>query len=166
MQLDGSIAALVKLFKIDHPSDPANKYLYHACIESNEATNICRGNITIDNGGAAVVVMPDWMEDLNENFSYQLTPIGGWAPLYVAEELYNNKFTIAGGKPGMKVMYILTGVRKDAYMKANPMQVEVDKGPDRGKYIRPELFGAGVDKNIHAIEGTQEQNVYSLASEQ
>jgi hypothetical protein len=95
--------------------------------------------------------MPEWMEDLNENFSYQVTPIGAPAMLYVASEMQNHEFSIAGGQPGMKVSWVVTGVRKDAYMRAHPMEVEQDKGSNRGKFIRPELFGAGPEKQIGTL---------------
>lgn len=140
--VNGAIVGASKNFKIDHPSDPANKYLVHACIESNEQINIYRGNVTVGSDGTATVVMPDWMEDLNENFSYQLTGIGAPALLYVAEELHDHEFKIAGGQPGMKVSWVVTGERKDAWAKAHPMNVEQDKGADRGRYLHPDLFGA------------------------
>jgi hypothetical protein len=39
-----------KNFKIDHPLDPENKYLYHAAIESSEVLNIYSGNVRVDQG--------------------------------------------------------------------------------------------------------------------
>src|SRR4029077_8115094 len=36
----GAVDAGIKDFKIDHPMDPANKYLYHASVESSEMMNI------------------------------------------------------------------------------------------------------------------------------
>lgn len=153
----GSITGASKNFKIDHPSDPANKYLVHACIESNENINIYRGNVTLESDGTATIVMPSWMQDLNENFSYQLTGIGAPALLYVSQELTNNEFKIAGGQGGMKVSWTVTGTRKDAWVRANPMQVEQDKGADRGKYLHPELFNAPASSAIgHATVTTQQ----------
>ncbi len=34
--MTGAITAGVKDFKIDHPLDPTNKYLYHSSVESSE----------------------------------------------------------------------------------------------------------------------------------
>jgi hypothetical protein len=48
-----------KNFKIDHPLDPANKYLLHASIESSEVLNLYTGNITTDSSGDATVPLPD-----------------------------------------------------------------------------------------------------------
>jgi hypothetical protein len=132
-----------KNFRIDHPLDPANKYLFHASIESSEVLNLYSGNVVLDASGEGVVQLPDWFEVINKDFRYQLTPIG--APgrdLYVAEEVSGGHFKIAGGKPGGKVSWQVTGVRNDAWEKTHPMAVEADKGAERGQYLTPELYGA------------------------
>jgi hypothetical protein len=129
-------------FKIDHPLDPENKYLYHSFVESPDMMNIYNGNATLDASGEAVVTMPEWFEALNRDFRYQLTCIGGFAPAYVAEEIANNQFKIAGGKAGLKVSWQVTGVRHDAFAEANRIPVEVDKPADeRGTYLHPTAFG-------------------------
>jgi hypothetical protein len=38
-------------FKIDHPLDPANKYLYHSFVESPDMMNIYNGNTVTDVSG-------------------------------------------------------------------------------------------------------------------
>jgi len=132
-----------KNFRIDHPLDPANKYLFHASIESSEVLNLYSGNAVLNASGEAVVQLPDWFEVINKDFRYQLTPIG--APgrdLYVAEEVSGGHFKIAGGRPGGKVSWQVSGVRNDAWEKAHPMEVEADKGAERGRYLTPELYGA------------------------
>jgi hypothetical protein len=55
--------------------------------------------VTLDDNGEAVVTLPDWVEALNEDFRYQLTCIGGAAPVYVAQEVSEGNFRIAGGSP-------------------------------------------------------------------
>jgi hypothetical protein len=135
---------------IDHPFDPENKYLKHTCIESDEMVNYYSGKVVLDNNGESYVQMPDWFEAINTDFRYQLTPIGSPGPnLYIAEEISNNKFKIAGGSSGMKVSWQVTAVRDDGYAKANPMQAEIEK-PDREKgfYRHPEYFGKGEDKRV------------------
>jgi hypothetical protein len=128
-------------FKIDHPLDPANKYLYHSFVESPDMMNIYNGVIVLDKRGKAVVQLPDYFEALNQDFRYQLTAIGAPGPnLYVAGEIKGNKFVIAGGKPGAKVSWQVTGIRHDAYAEAHRIKVEEDKGDKRGTYIHPELF--------------------------
>ncbi len=61
------------------------------------------------------------------DFRYQLTCVGGYAPVYVAEEIQGNRFKIAGGKPGLKVSWQVSGVRHDTYARNHPLQVEVSK---------------------------------------
>jgi trimeric autotransporter adhesin len=130
-------------FKIDHPLDPANKYLYHSFVESPDMKNIYDGVVTLDDSGEATVSMPEWFGALNRDFRYQLTCIGGFAPVFVSQEMARNQFKISGGKPGMKVSWQVTGTRQDAFANAHRIQVEVEKAPsDRGHYLHPDLYGA------------------------
>jgi trimeric autotransporter adhesin len=143
LNVTGAITAGTKDFKIDHPLDPKNKYLYHSSVESSEMMNIYTGNATLDNGGEAVISLPKWFEAVNTDFRYQLTAIGASGPgLYVAREIANHQFSIAGGAPGMKVSWQVTGVRHDAYAKTHPLVVEVRKPEkERGSYLHPDAFG-------------------------
>ena len=147
-QINGTLSAQnlnvsgTKNFKIDDPLDPANKYLYHASIESSEVMNLYTGTALLDKRGEAWVQLPNWFEALNGNFRYQLTAIGAPAPkLHIAQEISGNRFKIAGGKRGLKVSWQVAGIRQDAYIQAHPMQVEVEKtGSERRTYLHPELF--------------------------
>ena len=104
-------------FKIDHPLDPKNKYLYHSFVESPDMKNIYDGVVTTDDRGFATVVMPEWFEALNRDFRYQLTIVGSgsWARARIAEEIVNNRFVIETDVPNMKVSWQVTGIRKDPY---------------------------------------------------
>jgi hypothetical protein len=139
-----------KSFQIDHPLDPANRYLVHSCVESPDRKNIYDGVATLDPSGAATVELPAYFEALNKDFRYQLTAIGAPAPgLYVAEEIAKNRFRIAGGKPGLKVSWQVTGTRKDAHANAHPMVVEAEKpASERGLYLDPAAFGEPAEKGI------------------
>jgi len=137
-------------FMIDHPLDPENKYLYHSFVESPDMMNVYNGNVILDASGEAAVQLPDYFEALNRDFRYQLTCIGGFAPVYVAEEISGNQFAIAGGEPGMKVSWQVTGIRHDKFAEANRIQVEVDKPADElGKYIHPQAYGLGEEYDIY-----------------
>ncbi len=125
--VDGQIAASVKAFRIDHPLHPETHQLVHASIESSEMMNVYSGNVVLDESGEAWVHFLDWFEALNMDFRYQLTCVGGYAPVYVAEEIQGNRFKIAGGKPGLKVSWQVSGVRHDTYARNHPLQVEVSK---------------------------------------
>jgi len=144
LNVAGAITAGTKDFKIDHPLDPTNKFLYHGSVESSEMMNIYTGNAILDNSGEAVVTLPKWFEALNRDYRYQLTAIGAAAPnLHVAQEISNHQFSIAGGAPGMKVSWQVTGVRHDAYAKTHPLVVEVKKSEkERGHYLHPDAYGA------------------------
>ena len=130
-----------KHFKIDHPLDPENKYLYHASIESSEVLNLYSGNITTNQQGEAVVQLPDWFEALNRDFRYQLTVIGSFAQAIVGSEIKGNRFTIKTNAAGVKVSWQVTGVRSDAEMRKHPFKVEEDKPEtERGYYLSPDAY--------------------------
>jgi hypothetical protein len=129
-------------FKIDHPLDPANKYLYHSFVESPDMMDVYNGNVITSKQGLATVVLPNYFEALNRDFRYQLTVIGQFAQAMVAKEISRNRFTIKTNKPGVKVSWQVTGIRQDAYANAHRIQVEEDKPPqEQGHYLHPELFG-------------------------
>jgi hypothetical protein len=149
INVTGAITAGVKDFKIDHPLDPANKYLVHASVESSEMMNIYTGNITTDARAEATVQLPDWFEVLNTDFRYQLTVIGQFAQAIIARKIQNHEFAIRTSAPDVEVSWQVTGVRHDAYAKAHPLVVEKEKDARlRGFYIYPELYGAPPAKQI------------------
>jgi hypothetical protein len=149
VDVDGNLSKAGGSFKIDHPLDPANKYLYHSFVESPDMKNIYDGNVTTDGSGLATVTLPDWFEALNRDFRYQLTVIGQFAQAMVADEVSNHQFTIKTDKPNVKVSWQVTGIRQDAWANAHRIPVEVSKEPaDQGLYLHPELFGAPPEKSI------------------
>ena len=149
VSVTGTLSASSKSFRIDDPLDPANKFLVHASVESSELKTIYDGTVTLDASGTAVVQLPDWFEALNGDFRYQLTCVGGYAPVYIAQRIRNNAFEIAGGAPGLEVDWQVTGVRHDPYAKAHPLRVEMEKTEkERGYYLHPELYGQPAQKGI------------------
>jgi hypothetical protein len=140
-------------FKIDHPLDPANKYLSHSFVESPDMMNVYNGNITTDKHGMATVILPSYFEALNADFRYQLTVIGQFAQAMVQQEIRSNQFTIKTNKPGVKVSWQVTGIRHDAYANADRIPVEEDKpSAERGYYLHPEAFGQPVSKSVQAAD--------------
>jgi hypothetical protein len=148
--VNGNLGKAGGSFKIDHPLDPANKYLYHSFVESPDMMNIYNGETVLDANGQVVITLPEWFGRLNRDFRYQLTAIGAPGPnLYIAEKIHNNNFKIAGGQPGMEVSWQVTGIRQDAWANAHRIPVEESKPVrERGFYLHPELFGASEEKSI------------------
>jgi hypothetical protein len=129
-------------FIIDHPLDPAHKYLSHSFVESPDMKNIYDGIAVLDADGRAEIALPDWFQALNRDFRYQLTCIGAFAPVYVAEKIHDNRFAIAGGAPGQEISWQVTGIRQDAYANAHRIVVEEDKPAEEvGHYLHPVELG-------------------------
>jgi hypothetical protein len=149
----GKLSKSTGTFKIDHPLDPENKYLYHSFVESPDMMNVYNGSVTTDKRGRAVVTLPDYFETLNRDFRYQLTAIGTFAQATVVKEIQNNQFTIRTSKPGVKVSWQVTGIRQDAYAKAHPVKVEEEKPlRERGQYLHPEVFDASGKEAEQAVD--------------
>ena len=153
-----SASASIKSFKIDHPADPANKYLYHSSVESNDMMNLYKGHVVTDAGGNATVTLPSYFTALNKEYDYQLTCIGQFAQAIVSEEISNNQFKIKTDKPNVKVSWQVAGVRQDPAANAYRIQNEVEKpAPEKGTYLMPELYGYGPEMapgyRIHAKAG-------------
>jgi hypothetical protein len=150
VQITGNLSKGGSSFKIDHPLNPTNKYLYHSFVESPDMMNIYNGNVKLDSNGEAVVELAEWFGALNRDFRYTLTAVGAPGPnLYVAEEVSNNHFRIAGGAPGAKVSWTVTGIRQDAWANAHRIAVEEDKSEsEHGHYLYPELFNQPEEKGI------------------
>jgi len=150
LSVAGNLTKGSGMFKIDHPLDPEHKNLYHSFVESPDMKNVYDGVVTLDPNGQAWVELPAYFEALNKDFRYQLTAIGVPAPsLYIAQEVHGNRFQIAGGKPGGKVSWQVTGVRQDAYAEKHPMQVEEEKpAAEVGFYLHPEAYGQPEEKGV------------------
>jgi hypothetical protein len=149
LEVDGNLSKAGGSFKIDHPLDPANKYLYHSFVESPDMKNIYDGNVTTDAQGDALVGLPEWFETLNRDFRYQLTVIGQFAQAIVAGEIAHGQFSIKTDKPNVKVSWQVTGIRQDAWANAHRIPVEETKPErERGFYLHPELYDAGEEKGV------------------
>lgn len=144
LDIQGNLSKLGGAFLIDHPLDPKNKILRHSFVESPDMKNIYDGVVVLDDKGEAIVQLPDYFAALNESYRYQLTSIGGYAPIYVKEEIKNNKFVISGGYQNLKVSWMVTGIRKDAYALKNRIVVEEEKGVNntykKGEYVYPPAY--------------------------
>ena len=69
----------------------------------------------------------------------------------IASEIKDRKFVIRTGKPHVKVSWMVTGIRHDAWAQAHRIPTEeVKPANEQGHYMHPELFGAGPDKAVGA----------------
>jgi hypothetical protein len=142
LEVTGAITKGSGSFKIDHPLDPANRYLSHSFVESPDMMNIYNGNVVTDADGVATVELPSYFEALNRDPRYQLTVIGSFAAAQISQEISDNRFAIRTSEPDVKVSWQVTGIRQDAYAAAHPIVVEEDKPvAERGRYLHPVEHG-------------------------
>ena len=157
VRVSGTLEKSGGSFKIDHPLDPENQYLSHSFVESPDMMNIYNGNVTLDEKGEAVVEMPDYFEALNRDFRYQLTAMGAPGPnLYIAEQMQDRRFKIAGGTPGMMVSWQVTGIRQDPWANDNRIPVAAPKPEtERGTYLYPQGYGQPESRGLDAAHEQQ-----------
>lgn len=145
----GTLSKNAGSFKIDHPLDPANKYLSHSFVESPDMMNIYNGIAVTNANGDVTVTMPDWFDALNRDFRYQLTVIGQFAQAIISKKLVSNAFSIKTDKPNVEVSWQVTGIRQDAYANAHRIPVEEFKPTaERGFYRNPAVLGQPEEKDI------------------
>lgn len=149
LNVNGTLYKSGGSFKIDHPLDPAHQYLSHSFVESPDMLNVYNGNVTLDAQGEATVELPDYFEALNRDFRYQLTSLGAFQPVFVQQEVHNRRFRIAGGQPGGRVSWQVTGIRHDKWADQNRIKnAELKEPENQGKYLHPEVFGAPAERGI------------------
>ncbi|HMS56283.1 MAG TPA: hypothetical protein PKA27_12865 [Fimbriimonadaceae bacterium] len=147
----GSFAASGgKAFRIDHPMDPENKYLFHYCTEGPEPLLEYSGTITTSASGYAWVELPEYFAEINRDLRYQLTVVdqtGEFTMAIVSKKVQNNRFQIRTSRPEVEVCWEVKGVRNDAYMRHYGAPVVTDKADnERGLFEHPELYGYGRDR--------------------
>ncbi len=147
-------ASGTKSFRIDHPSDPENKYLLHYSSEGPEPLNVYTGNVVTDAQGEAWVQLPDYFGDINKEFRYTLTVVDDsdsdtFVMAKVAREIRDNKFKIRTNQPRVKVSWEVKGVRNDLWVRKHGAPVELDKeGIERGTYQHPDLYGMPKERGL------------------
>ena len=149
VEVTGTLSKGGGSFKIDHPLDPENRYLYHSFVESPDMKNIYDGNIVTDANGEATITLPEYFEALNRDFRYQLTVIGAFAQATVADEIRGNRFVIRTSAPNVKVSWQVTGIRHDRWADKNRIPNEVQKSErERGYYLHPEAFNQPEERGL------------------
>lgn len=157
----GDVGGTSKSFVIDHPQDPANKYLRHYCAEGPAPLNIYQGEVTTDSKGFAWIELPSYYESLNKNAKIQLTVVDeseDFVMVKVSKRVQNGRFQIRTSKPNVEVFWEVKAERNDPYMQAHPPRVEYDKeGDEKGKYQHPEVHGMPASMGIDYLSRVQTQ---------
>jgi hypothetical protein len=69
------------------------------------------GEVWTDSDGRAVVALPPFVRTHRAGFEYELTPVGSGSTAVVAEEIADDRFTIATDEPHVKVAWRVTALR-------------------------------------------------------
>jgi hypothetical protein len=149
VQISGNLSKGGGGFTIDHPLDPGRKYLSHSFVESPDMLNVYTGTVTTGADGLAEIELPAYFEALNQDLTYQLTPIGTPVAVSVAEEVSGNRFTIRSEPGGVRVCWLVTGVRHDRWAEEHRIVPEHDKPETAAdRYLHPLLHGAAAEQGI------------------
>lgn len=142
LDVSGTISKGGGGFRIDHPSDPAGRYLSHSFVESPEMLNVYAGTAVTGDDSEVTVTLPGYFAALNRDHRFQLTPVGQLALATVDGGVRENRFTIRTDRPGVTVCWQVTGVRQDKWAEAHRIRAEEDKAEgDRGRFLHPEAHG-------------------------
>jgi hypothetical protein len=102
-----------KNFAMVDPAD-SRKAIYFAALEGPEAGTYIRGTAKTSNG-EVVIQLPGYFTRATENerMTVQLTPVGGWSQVYVAEKSPERLVVrVAPGGSDLEFDYLVQGVRK------------------------------------------------------
>lgn len=140
-------ASGTKSFRIDHPADPANKYLLHYSAEGPEPLNIYSGAVLTGPDGYVTVPLPSYYEDINRDARIQLTVEDAGDDFVMAKVVRGVKdgaFVIRTSQPSVKVYWEVKAIRNDRFVQQYGAPVEKDKpAGEKGRYQHPELYGYG-----------------------
>lgn len=71
------------------------------------------GEVWTDADGRAVVALPPFVRAHRAGFEYELTPVGSRSSAVVAQEIADDRFTIATDEPHVKVAWRVTALREE-----------------------------------------------------
>lgn len=152
-------ASGTKSFRIDHPLDPENKFLYHYSAEGPEPLNLYSGTVVTDVKGFAWVQLPDYFGEINKNPRYQLTVVDeseDFVMAKVSKRLSNNRFQIRTNKPKVEVCWRVEASRNDRFVQAyGAPEVAVKPETSKGRYQDPELYGKPKELGIFYRPGSE-----------
>jgi len=123
-----------KTFVINHPNYN-DRYLVHACLEGPESGVYYRGKNEIIDNKSVKVYLPDYVENISNNFSIQITPIYSGKKLssvLQVSEIEKNSFTVYGDNTSF--YWLVHGKRCDINVEPLKTGVEV-KGSGPYKWI-------------------------------
>lgn len=96
---------------------PANTTIVNSLVDSQRLTNAYDGIVVLDAYGQAAITLPGSFNIPIDDIRYHLTPLGAYAPLFIASEMIGNTFRIGGGTPGLRVSWSVSGTQRNLNTK-------------------------------------------------
>jgi hypothetical protein len=117
LEVTGGLTTKARVNATAATAVPGNTTVVIPMVDSAGSTSVYDGIAVLDARGQAEIVLPSAFDSLNRDIRYQLTPLGAYAPLFIASELNGNTFFIGGGTPGLRVSWSVTGTLKSLAAK-------------------------------------------------
>jgi hypothetical protein len=117
--------------------------------------NFYVGNVVTDSKGYAWVELPDYFEEINTNFKYQLTVVDGvntddFVMAKIALKIKEGRFLIRTNAPNIEVSWRVDADRNDLYVRnKRPKDVVEKQGIEKGTYQHPELYGMPKERGVN-----------------
>jgi hypothetical protein len=109
LEITGSVTTKPRVPATGAATIPANTTVAIPMADSTGSSSVYDGIAVLDAQGQAEIALPSSFNSVDREIRYLLTPLGAYAPLYIASELNGNMFRIGGGSPGLRVSWSVTG---------------------------------------------------------
>ena len=96
------------------------------------------------------MTLPDWFQALNTDFEYHADAVSAHSRQALRRAGGpEQRFGIAGGRPGLKVSWQITGVRQDAFALPHPFRwSRTSRTRSSGAYQHPQAWGQPEDIGV------------------
>jgi hypothetical protein len=152
VRITGTLNPASTVMQLDHPDAPAERWYQQALVGAFEQTSQVSGNAVTGPDGTVTVRVPAVFARYHRDVRYLLTALGDHDKVYVAHELDSRgRFTIAADRSGLRISWLLIGLRTDPAATASPLRVEMAKPKRlRGRFAQPALYGQPASRSLLA----------------
>ena len=149
--VSGRLSKAAGGFEIDHPLDPAHKFLQHSFVESPDMKDVYDGIATTNAKGFAVVKLPNYFQALNRTSATSSRRSAAcrrwpWRRRSRTTGSRSRARSPIRASPGRSPASGTTGMRT----RTGSSRQEKPR-PSQGKYLHPELYGQPKSKTTEGV---------------